>query len=133
AFVTEGIKGNDTIISEIVKSIGRNRYNKPFIDFKLKQFRQSATPEARLGYLEMFSQNDISGDIKGLKTPYHVIIGSQDSEWHSREVMENTFAKFYPNCIISEIADASHYPMQETPILLASLIEGFLLNLRSKT
>lgn len=121
-----GIRSEDTIIKEIIRTASGGRYNESFIDFKLQQFRAAATVEARLGYLNMFSQNDISKEVQGLKTPYHVIIGKCDSDWHNREVMDKTFATFYPNCTISEIADASHFPMQETPILLASLIESYL-------
>lgn len=125
--IRTGIKGNDEIMSEIIRNASGMRYNDAFIQFKLKQFRASATVDARLGYLNMFTQNDISNEVQGLQTPYHVIIGKCDSEWHNREVMESTFAKYFPNCKISEIADASHYPMQETPILLASHIESFIL------
>ena len=113
----------------MIRNTSGGRYNEAFIRFKLKQFRESATVEARLAYLHMFSQNDISEKVKGLQTPYHVIVGLCDSDWHNREVMESTFGTFFPHCTISEIADASHFPMQETPILLASTIETFLLSL----
>jgi 3-oxoadipate enol-lactonase len=131
AYIRTGINGDDAIVSEIIRATGRDRYNDPFVQFKLQQFRTSATAAARLGYLRMFSENDISSEVNGLKTPYHVIIGSQDSEWHGRAMMEKTFSAFYPNCTISEIADASHFPMQETPVLLASTIERFLLRHRT--
>ena len=127
-YTLAGIRGDDAIIADIVSGTSGGRYNDAFVQFKLKQFRKSASVDARLGYLKMFSQNDISKDVQGLKTPYHVIIGLCDSEWHNREVMEKTFCLFFENCQISEIADASHFPMQETPILLASQIESFLLS-----
>lgn len=121
-----GIRGDDNIMTDIINGASGSRYNQVFLSYKLKQFRECATPEARVGYLDMFSKSDISEKVKGLRTPYHVIIGGCDSEWHNREVMESTFSQYYPNCTITEIADASHYPMQETPILLASHIEHFL-------
>lgn len=125
-YTRAGIRGDDSIIAEIIRNTSGGRYNEAFVQFKLKQFRSSATIEARLSYLNMFSQNNISKEVQGLATPYHVIIGLCDTPWHNREMMEKTFGLFFPNCTISEIADASHFPMQETPILLASYIESFL-------
>lgn len=124
--IRAGINGDDSIMREIINSASGTRYNEAFLKFKLKQFRDSAIPQARLGYLKMFTKNDISEKVKGNGIPYHVIIGACDSEWHNREVMDQTFGKFYPNYTLTEIADASHYPMQDTPILLASHIENFL-------
>lgn len=125
-FIRAAVQGNDDFAREIINGTSGERYTQPFLNYKFKKFRESATPEARLGYLKMFSENDISEDVKGLETPYHVIIGGADSEWHNREVMEKTFLTFFPHTTLSEIADASHFPMQETPVLLASLIEQFL-------
>jgi 3-oxoadipate enol-lactonase len=124
--IRAGVNGDDAIIRSIIHTASGERYNDAFLDFKLEQFRRNAVPEARLGYLKMFTENNISEQVSGLNTPYHVIFGGCDSEWHGRKIMEETFGVFFPNCTITEIPDASHYPMQETPILLTSHIEHFL-------
>jgi len=125
--IQSGVRENDEIAKEIIRTASGGRYSETFVQYKLEKFRESATVNARLGYLKMFSENDISEQVKGLTTPYHVIIGAWDSEWHSREVMEQTFVNFYPNTTLSEVANASHFPMQETPVFLVSLFENFIL------
>lgn len=126
--IKQGVAGNDQIMMEIIKGTSGGIYSDGFYQDKLRQFRQSASVEARLGYLKMFSENDITDMVKGLETPFHVIIGSRDSEWHNREVMESTFGVIYPNCVIEEISDASHFPMQETPVMFASTLERYPLH-----
>ncbi len=122
-YIRTAVLGDDDAAKDIIRNTSGERYNEPFVSYKFKTFREVATPEARLGYLKMFSENNIVDEVKGLETPYHVIIGACDSEWHNREVMEKTFLSYFSNATLSEIADASHFPMQETPILLASLME----------
>ncbi len=121
-----GVRGDDAIIQNIVDMASGNRYNEAFLRYKVQQFRKTATIDARLGYLDMFTQNDISSMVTGLETPYHVIVGGSDSDWHNREAMENSFKVYFPNCTITEIVDSGHYPMQETPPLLAAHLEQFL-------
>ncbi len=124
--IMQALNGDDAVAKEILNNATGNRYGDGFLDFKIRQFRKTATNAAREGYLNMFSKNDISDLVQGIKTPYYVIVGAKDSEWHGKEMMEQTFGKFFENCQITEIADASHYPMQETPPLFASHFEKFL-------
>ena len=115
--IRQGVRGDDAIMSDIIGGTTGGRYSGANICYKLKQFRETATVDARLGYLKMFTENDISTQVQGLETPYHVIIGRCDSKWHNCEVIENSFGVYFPNCIMTEIADAGHCPMYDTPPL----------------
>jgi len=42
------------------------------------------------------------------------------------EHLRKTFGAWYANVDFTFITDAGHYPMQETPVDLASLVERFL-------
>ena len=42
------------------------------------------------------------------------------------EVMRATFLAWYPNCELETIADAGHYAVDETPVLLAASLDAFL-------
>ena len=81
--------------------------------------------EARLGYLHMFAETDFSESVKGLKTPMLVIFCNRDFEG-VEEMLKQTFLKWYPNAQMEYCEGSGHFPMQETPIFLASAIERFL-------
>jgi pimeloyl-ACP methyl ester carboxylesterase len=55
-----------------------------------------------------------------------VIGGRQDLPEFQEEHLRRTFRACYPAVEFAFIAEAGHYPMQVTPVLLASLIERLL-------
>ena len=42
------------------------------------------------------------------------------------DFMRETFLKWYPNATLETIANAGHYPMYETPVLLATMMESYM-------
>jgi pimeloyl-ACP methyl ester carboxylesterase len=80
---------------------------------------------AFLRYLEAWVKSDISTEIAGKQLPVMVIIGAHDEALNAK-LMRATYLKWYPNAQLSTIADAGHYPVEETPVILAALIERFL-------
>lgn len=89
-----------------------------------------STTEARLGYLHMFAETDFSESVKGLKTPMLVIFCNRDFEG-VEEMLKETFLKWYPNAQMECCEGSGHFPMQETPIFLASSIERFLCKMQN--
>lgn len=59
------------------------------------------------------------------QVPVKVIVGEHDPAL-SEPIMQATFAKWYPYCEIEVFANAGHYPIDETPVALATAIEKFL-------
>jgi len=86
---------------------------------------ESSTVEAFRGYLPSWAREDFSAEAEGLKTPIAVIVGEFDPNL-TAEVMRATFLTWYPNAELQVIGNSGHYPMQETPLRLATLIEEFL-------
>ena len=76
-------------------------------------------------YLECWVTSDISSDIAGKPLPVQVVIGAHDKAINA-EFMQATYLNSYPNAQLSTITEAGHYPMEETPALLAALVEQFL-------
>ena len=76
-------------------------------------------------YLETWVKSDISARIAGQRLPVQIILGAHDAGLNA-ELMGATYLKWYPNARLSTIADAGHYPMEETPVLLAALVERFM-------
>jgi len=87
--------------------------------------RETSTVEAFRGYLPSWAREDFSAEAEGLKTPMRVIVGEFDPKL-SPEVMRETFLAWYPNAELQVIGNCGHYPMQEAPVRLATLIEEFL-------
>jgi pimeloyl-ACP methyl ester carboxylesterase len=87
--------------------------------------RESSTVEAFRGYLPSWAREDFSAEAEGLKTPIAVMVGEFDPNL-TAEVMRATYLAWYPNAELQVIGNSGHYPMQETPLRLATLIEEFL-------
>jgi len=95
---------------------------------KTDRYRAMSTEVAVKGYYKMWLDTDFSADARAAKvgTPIRVIGGRQDLPGFSEEKYRATFEAWYPNVDLQFITDAGHYPMQETPVYLATLVEGFL-------
>ena len=102
-----------------------DRLSGRWLDFKVARWIECSDPAAVLGYLRMFATTDIRSRVKGLATPTLLVAGGHDQPWFSADALRAAFADF-ARVEVATCADAGHYPMQETPVLLASLIERFL-------
>jgi pimeloyl-ACP methyl ester carboxylesterase len=89
---------------------------------------QASTAEALRGYYRMWLETDFSAEVRRARigTPVLVIGGRQDLPGFQEEYLRKTFGKWYTNVNFMFITDSGHYPMHETPVYLASLVEGFL-------
>ena len=95
---------------------------------KTERHLQTSSAAALRGYYRMWLETDFSGSVRDARipTPMFVIGGRQDLPGFQEEHLRRTFGAWYPNVEFTFIAEAGHYPMQETPVHLASLIERFL-------
>ncbi|CAB3639252.1 Pimeloyl-[acyl-carrier protein] methyl ester esterase [Paraburkholderia sediminicola] len=94
-------------------------------DRKVQQSRDTVAPACRRRYLEMLVKADFVDDVRGLETPYLIIIGDKDPGLDS-EAMRRTFLAWHPNASLHVIPNCGHYPMQECPPYFATVIEDFL-------
>lgn len=94
---------------------------------KAERHLLTASKEALEGFYRMWLETDFSADIRRaqIATPLLVIGGRQDLPGFQEEHLRRTFGAWYPDPELTFITDAGHYPMQETPVYLASLIERF--------
>lgn len=88
----------------------------------------SSRPDAMRGYYRMWMDADFSAEAAAAKvgTPIRVIGERQDLPGFQEEKYRATFEAWYPNADLQFITDAGHFPMYETPVYLATLVEGFL-------
>jgi len=89
---------------------------------------QISTKEAVQGYYRMWLNTNFSEEVRSAKigTPLLVIGGRQDLLGFQAEHLRKTLGAWFENAEFTFITDAGHFPMDETPVYLASLIERFL-------
>ena len=92
---------------------------------KLRHNRRSVNPACRDGYLAMFSRTNFVEEVRGLETPFLVVVGDHDPGI-DEAAMQRTFLSWHPNAELTVIANCGHYPMQECPPCFATIIETFL-------
>jgi esterase len=101
------------------------RLSKAWIDFIARTSAETSTVEAFAAYLQAWAKTDFHAEIKGNPVPVKVIVGAHDQAL-TAEVMKATYLACYPNAELEVMANAGHYPMNETPVALATSIEAFL-------
>jgi 3-oxoadipate enol-lactonase len=92
---------------------------------KWRAYRRAVNPECRDGYLAMFSKTNFVDEVRGLETPFLVIVGDRDPGL-DEAAMKATFLAWHPNAELSVIRNSGHYPMQECPPFFAMVIEDYL-------
>jgi pimeloyl-ACP methyl ester carboxylesterase len=96
-----------------------------FAEHKLRQNRERVAPECRLGYLAMLTQTDFVDEVRGLATPFLVLIGDRDPGLNAA-AMAKTFLAWHPNAVLGTLVACGHYPMQECPPAFVAAVETFL-------
>ena len=101
------------------------RLSRTWVDRMARYSEETATIEAFAAYFQAWSKTSFVDAIKGNTTPIKVIIGQHDPSL-TAEVMNATYLAWYPNAELEVMPNAGHYPMDETPIALATSMEAFL-------
>lgn len=102
-----------------------NRNSSNWLNYMVNRSRVTTTVHAFAGYLNAWVKENFSDEVKGLKTPTLVCIGEHDHAF-SKEAMEGTYLAWLPNAQLEIIANSGHYPMQEAPVNLATVIDAFM-------
>lgn len=101
------------------------RLSPVWIEAMARRSRENSREDAFAAYLSAWAKTDFSKRIAGNPVPVKVIVGATDPGLN-KEAMEQTYMRFYPNAELSVMENAGHYPMDETPVALATQVEEFL-------
>jgi pimeloyl-ACP methyl ester carboxylesterase len=102
-----------------------NRLSGSWLSYMVEHSLNCSTVEAFGAYFQAWSKMNFVDRIKGNSVPTQVIVGAHDASL-TPDVMKATYLAWYPNASLEVIDNAGHYPMDETPIALATSIEQFL-------
>ncbi len=101
------------------------RHSEAWIERMAKHSLENSAPQAFAAYLHAWAKGDFSARIKANPVPMLVMVGEHDAALNA-DAMRATFMQWYPNARLETIANAGHYPMDETPVAPASAVEKFL-------
>ena len=98
-----------------------------WLDWKAQYSWERSDPAAFTRYFLAWSGTDFSEDIKAVRVelPLLALVGEHDPRFDAA-LMRRTYLAWYPQARLEVLANAGHYPMNETPLALAASIEAFL-------
>lgn len=92
---------------------------------RAKRHVEVTDKEAQLAYINMWTEENFLGEMEKVSKPFLVLAGKHDHIQFQINNQREAFKNFQTVEFI-ELENSGHFPMQETPIYLASVIENFL-------
>jgi len=111
--------------AQILNASTGNRMSQAWLTYMARLSCETSAPAAFKAYLQEWTGADFTEQVKGNQTPVKIIIGANDPSM-TVERMTGSWLTWYRHAEIETLANAGHYPMQETPIALASTMQAFL-------
>jgi len=121
----EGAITNDQNRYNILDFTTGKRNSSQWLNYMVERSRVSTTVDAFAGYLNAWVKESFVEETKGIETPFLVCIGEHGLAF-KKEAMESTYLTWLPNSKLEIIKNAGHFPMQEAPVNLATVMETFM-------
>lgn len=102
-----------------------NRLTGVWLDSQMASTRAHSDDEAVAGYLPSWARADFADRLGRPELPVLVLPGEHDPAL-GEPTCRATWMRLYPNALLEVIRNAGHYPMDEAPVILATLVEKFL-------
>ena len=102
-----------------------NRLLDKWKSISAKRHLEVTDANAQMTYIDMWTGENFSDKMTAVKMPFLVITGQYDHPGFILDAQKKAFSQFQQVEFL-EIENSGHFPMQETPIFLASSIENFI-------
>jgi pimeloyl-ACP methyl ester carboxylesterase len=102
-----------------------SRLSAAWLDHMAAASWANCTQEAFAAYLLAWAKTDFHQAVMGSEIPVKVIVGQNDGAI-TADAMRATYLAWYKHAELETMPNAGHYPMNETPVALATSIEAFL-------
>ncbi|MEV8532129.1 alpha/beta hydrolase [Streptomyces sp. NPDC051211] len=109
----------------ILDLVTGNRASRHWVNRMVSHSLEVSLPEAFAGYLASWQPLDLSSAVKGNPVPVLILVGEYDLAL-TAEVMQSTWATWYPHTTIHTLPGTGHYPPHETPVAFVTAVEAFL-------
>lgn len=116
---------DDDKCRELADRITGHHLSPQWQEVKLRLARDTRTKEAARGYLDMWTLHDFSGECGKSDVPFMVIGCKWDQPKFLEDDMRRTFLAWHPNAELV-MMECGHCPMQEMPVYLQTIMEGFM-------
>jgi pimeloyl-ACP methyl ester carboxylesterase len=120
-----GAADNDENRRTILNFTTGNRLSGHWLDWRVSVSRETTTRDAFADYLVAWTKTDFAEESKGLELPLLVCPGEHDQAI-TPDAMQQTYLAWYPNARLETLPNSGHYPMQETPVYLLTIMENFI-------
>ncbi len=117
---------DDASFVSVTKMMSSDRLPESWYRQKLAQQRSAIARTAYLGYLDMWTREDIAAQLGPLQTPALVLVGAHDFQFFALDNLRSRLGANLPAAAYEVLPDAGHYPMAETPLRFVRLIEDFM-------
>ncbi|MGB0847039.1 MAG: alpha/beta fold hydrolase [Thiolinea sp.] len=87
--------------------------------------REQTNEEAYQGYLNAWAKENFADEVSAIGTSVMVCVGEFDGAINA-DVMKATYMDWFDGCELAVIQNSGHYPMQETPVYLTTIMERFI-------
>ncbi len=127
AFLWAAIEDDETAKNAFAGLTG-GKLNATWAKRNTDYLRLTTSPAVLRAYYRMWLDEDFSEEFRAAKVtvPILVIVGRNDLPGFQEAYYAETVAKWAPNIRFEYVDDAGHYPIFETPVLTAALIENHL-------